>query len=143
MGNRAHAALYCFSCIDDRRKSKLSPLAYRGNLKRLKVDGVYVCVDCKTPIVRNGKRGNVAMRCHSCRLVSHDRSKTIMAAASHAVYVAIVSGALKPATEHSCVDCGAPATCYDHRDYSKPLEVEPVCRACNVCRGPGINRESK
>jgi len=35
-----------------------------------------------------------------------------------------------------CVDCGAPATCYDHRDYSKPLDVEPVCWKCNAQRGP-------
>lgn len=34
-----------------------------------------------------------------------------------------------------CVDCGAVATCYDHRDYSKPLEVEPVCQSCNAIRG--------
>ena len=33
-----------------------------------------------------------------------------------------------------CVDCGKPAEVYDHRDYSKPLEVEPVCRACNSRR---------
>lgn len=37
-----------------------------------------------------------------------------------------------------CVDCGAAATCYDHRDYRKPDEVEPVCRACNKTRGPAL-----
>lgn len=36
-----------------------------------------------------------------------------------------------------CVNCGEPATQYDHRDYRKPLEVEPVCRLCNNRRGPG------
>ena len=30
-----------------------------------------------------------------------------------------------------CVDCGKPAHSYDHRDYEKPLDVEPVCRSCN------------
>ena len=34
-----------------------------------------------------------------------------------------------------CVDCGAIAVEYDHRDYQKPLEVEPVCRKCNAKRG--------
>lgn len=34
-----------------------------------------------------------------------------------------------------CVDCGRPARCYEHRDYSKPLEVEPVCHRCNLRRG--------
>jgi hypothetical protein len=40
----------------------------------------------------------------------------------------------------ACVDCGAPATNYDHRDYAKPLDVEPVCWPCNVKRGGGKNR---
>lgn len=46
-------------------------------------------------------------------------------------------GALPPLGDASirCVDCGAVATEYDHRDYAKPLEVEPVCRGCNALRG--------
>lgn len=39
-----------------------------------------------------------------------------------------------------CVDCGKPATEYDHRDYAKPLEVEAVCSSCNSKRGPAIGR---
>lgn len=35
-----------------------------------------------------------------------------------------------------CVDCGKPAQAYDHRDYTKPLDVQPVCDGCNVRRGP-------
>lgn len=38
-----------------------------------------------------------------------------------------------------CSDCSEMATQYDHRDYSKPLEVSPVCRACNVKRGSSID----
>ena len=34
-----------------------------------------------------------------------------------------------------CVDCGEPAKHYDHRDYTKQLDVEPVCIACNYGRG--------
>lgn len=37
-----------------------------------------------------------------------------------------------------CVDCGRPARIYDHRDYSKPLDVEAVCDQCNGRRGPGL-----
>lgn len=50
---------------------------------------------------------------------------------------AVVAGLLPPAYECECVDCGRPACDYDHRDYSKPLAVEPVCRSCNTKRGPG------
>lgn len=42
-----------------------------------------------------------------------------------------------------CVDCGVDATEYDHRDYSKPLEVNPVCRGCNRRRGSAINHTTK
>ncbi len=41
----------------------------------------------------------------------------------------------------ACDDCGAPALEYDHRDYKKPLDVSPVCRACNQARGPGMHRD--
>ena len=39
-----------------------------------------------------------------------------------------------------CKDCGRPAAAYDHRDYDKPLDVEPVCNPCNLRRGAGANR---
>lgn len=41
----------------------------------------------------------------------------------------------------ACVDCGRAAEEYDHRDYKKPMEVEPVCKACNAARGPGLHRD--
>lgn len=37
-----------------------------------------------------------------------------------------------------CADCGKPAAHYEHRNYNKPLVVEPVCRACNTKRGSAI-----
>lgn len=39
------------------------------------------------------------------------------------------------AGEIACVDCGAVATLYEHRSYSRPLDVEPTCRGCNFKRG--------
>ena len=38
------------------------------------------------------------------------------------------------------MDCGKQAHEYDHRDYDKPLEVEPTCKSCNSKRGPAIGR---
>ena len=52
------------------------------------------------------------------------------------VRAAIAAGRLAPVFFCRCADCLAPATCYDHRDYSKPLEVDPVCWSCNNVRGP-------
>ncbi|MFI4963627.1 MAG: hypothetical protein ACHP6H_07215 [Legionellales bacterium] len=62
------------------------------------------------------------------------------------VHKAIKRGELKLAKEQDCVDCGAIATCYDHRDYNKPLDVSPVCDRCDRVRGMGfpyVNRNSK
>jgi len=56
------------------------------------------------------------------------------------VRYAIKRGVLPPITDGVlCVDCGNQATEYDHRDYNKPLDVEPTCRRCNMRRGPGID----
>ena len=58
------------------------------------------------------------------------------------VSVAIYNGDLpKLDGTIKCADCDAPAAEYDHRDYKKPMEVEPVCRACNQARGPGKHRD--
>ena len=50
------------------------------------------------------------------------------------------AGLLKPLDGSvACVDCGAPACCYDHRDYKNPLMVDPVCLRCNAVRGAARN----
>ena len=54
-----------------------------------------------------------------------------------AVINAVKQGILKPAKNLFCVDCGKPAHSYDHRDYTKHLDVAPVCRKCNCVRGTG------
>jgi hypothetical protein len=45
------------------------------------------------------------------------------------------NGRLLHPSRHFCVDCGNPAEVYEHRDYGRPLDVEPVCRDCNRLRG--------
>jgi hypothetical protein len=34
-----------------------------------------------------------------------------------------------------CMDCGERATCWEHRDYARPLDVQPTCHSCNLLRG--------
>jgi transcriptional regulator with XRE-family HTH domain len=82
----------------------------------------------------NPKHGISAYRCKDC-CEAAGRSSS---AAGLKVKAAIAAGLLKPIAGQSCADCGKPAFCYDHRDYSKPLDVAPVCRACNWKRGPAI-----
>ena len=39
-----------------------------------------------------------------------------------------------------CVDCRwRRASMYDHREYRRPLDVQPVCRRCNIKRGHAID----
>lgn len=66
-------------------------------------------------------------------------SQQIIRGRAHAaVLKAIQRGELAPAFTRPCVDCGSGAQCYDHRDYTKPLDVSPVCRSCNYRRGSAI-----
>lgn len=40
--------------------------------------------------------------------------------------------------DYACADCGDVAHEYDHRDYGRPFDVDPVCRRCNKRRGTAI-----
>ena len=46
-------------------------------------------------------------------------------------------GRVPPIGDQVCADCGEQATEYDHRDYTKPLEVDAVCKLCHKKRGQG------
>ncbi len=89
-----------------------------------------VCVDCGGP--KEWGRDSMTQRCGLCRVVFEAQ----MHAAKRAVAGAVKAGKLPDRRLFACVDCGDPATDYDHRDYSRPLDVQPVCRACNFARGP-------
>lgn len=80
------------------------------------------CQSCKDKDIRSGTR-------YHASIVGRD-------SASLAVAAEVRAGRLKPVHQCLCVDCGAKATDYDHRDYNKPIDVEPVCRSCNLKRGP-------
>lgn len=75
-------------------------------------------------------------RCLNC----HRVNEKFRTRARNLVARAIRAGELPSLAEGgvSCVDCGRAADRYDHRDYSKPLSVDPVCRTCNRRRGPGV-----
>jgi hypothetical protein len=62
----------------------------------------------------------------------------LQARATYIAREAVRIGELPPASTLPCIDCGTVAYCYDHRDYYKPTVVDPVCRSCNVLRGPAF-----
>lgn len=55
--------------------------------------------------------------------------------------VAVAEGFLLNPKDCKCTDCPEQAECYDHRDYGKPMDVEPVCRSCNCKRYTGFMPE--
>ena len=81
-----------------------------------------------------GKRDAQALLCWSCVAISKAHRVDCTTAVSRAVK----SGQLADPATLQGSDCEKPARWYDHRDYSKPLDVEPVCAGCNRRRGPGL-----
>jgi len=106
--------------------------------------GTYKCRVCGTK--ERARGGSQYFRCSSCRTSINYSGKYFLhdhggAGAMAQVCGAIKSGALKHPTQFKCSDCGNKAVEYDHRDYNRPLEVDPVCRSCNLRRGPAIPKK--
>src|SRR3990167_9249099 len=76
-----------------------------------------------------------------CRWPDAKKREQLMARrrgkAAIAVRNAVANGLLPHHSKMRCVDCGRKADCYDHRDYRKPLDVDPVCKSCDAVRGAG------
>lgn len=84
-------------------------------------------------------------KCGQCQRDYHSQrvAKSGATAAHAAVQYEILCGRLADPKSLDCVDCGFKARLYDHRDYNKPLEVEPVCGSCNNKRWKAISRSNK
>ena len=104
------------------------------------------CVHCGS----QDWRGSHSRSCRACNATRQRELQAIRGPAHKAVASAVNAGFLprlfpahayrdgrKPAS--LCVDCGSPAEIYEHRDYNRPLDVQPVCRSCNSRRGPAID----
>lgn len=87
------------------------------------------CPVCSGPLHR-WPYGN-ARYCWPC----YRAVRPLIVTAQRLVRKAVDSGALPPATRLYCVDCGGFAFGYEHRDYTAPLKVQPICRPCNHKRG--------
>jgi len=88
-----------------------------------------LCRYCKQELRRPCENAEYCFECH-------DYAGQRLAI--RAVNAAVRKGLLPKPTTLTCVDCGKQAREYDHRDYNKPLEVQPVCRGCNKRRGGAI-----
>lgn len=89
---------------------------------------------CKCGVTELVKGGTCDFLCSKCR-----PTQSAQYLAHKAVADAIRQGRLIHPSNLSCADCGLAADRYDHRDYSMPLSVDPVCRRCNALRGHAVN----
>ncbi len=103
----------------------------------------YRCCVCGT--VEASRGGSNTFRCAPCKAAGaplpfgrRNTGWTGGPAAGSAARAAVRDGLLPPVGEQRCADCGGQAEQYDHRDYNKPLQVDPTCRSCNLSRGPAI-----
>lgn len=97
----------------------------------------YTCVCCGSKQLIAG--GPAGFLCNTCKLRNGiSLVRTPQREAHFQVALAIRQGRLPKPRIFDCTDCSGVATEYDHRDYAKPLAVEPVCRGCNARRGPAI-----
>lgn len=122
-------ALNCKNCKEKRRAELL------GARKR-RLMAVGYCVVCKAPMDA-GYMQSAKLICQECCWGERPR---LVARAQLATRTAIAQGKLPAPVHLHCADCGNPAHVYDHLDYTQPLLVEPVCRSCNVRRGPPEGR---
>lgn len=75
------------------------------------------------------RRGYCSLVCS--RVVNAARQMRVSAV----VHAAIKRDELAHPRKLKCVDCGKDANGYEHRKYTRPLDVEPTCRSCNSRRG--------
>lgn len=104
----------------------------------LAVEGRFICVDCGIDLGDAMGRQR-PIWCWDCAHYRYRVLAQVQSRASAALTKAVRNGDVPPVNSLICVDCSAPASCYDHRDYTRPLHVVPVCKACNAIRGSADN----
>jgi hypothetical protein len=102
-----------------------------------------LCAGCGVDISNRHGLAKWCLKCQSSqwRYGSKNRTpgvKSGQVRAHQAVFRAVQKGLLARPETLKCVDRDEQAAHYDHRDYNRPLDVEPVCRSCNYKRGPAI-----
>lgn len=96
------------------------------------------CRTCKAAYARawrKTEKGKAASLKHYEQI-----QKTNVYEAKKAVYCAVRSGLIPRVKGLICQYCGDRAAAYDHRDYARSLDVQPVCTSCNKILGEGKNR---
>lgn len=128
--------LVCRKCNEAARAPHVSRAAHRCIRCRASDRKPHACLGCGAIGVRSGRR------CDSCSF-EHRFYMTIVTGRYEAqaeVSRAKAVGALRAPRGLACTDCGGSAVEYEHRDYNRPLDVQPICRGCNLRRKRAIPR---
>jgi hypothetical protein len=91
----------------------------------------FTCKCCGDRYTALDRRGYNQGFCRRCARRSFEEGQRAGALCRGAVR----RGDLPHAKTLTCTDCAKPASEYEHRDYTKPLDVVPICRSCNLKRG--------
>lgn len=113
---------------DLQRQARRWDAQHREHLKAGKLaksrERAVVCCDCSTPFET---ASFTAKRCPACRPIASFKQRNKPGALAMrsrmALNRAVARGLLPKPSTLLCVDCGLPACDYDHRDYTKPLDV--------------------
>ena len=81
--------------------------------------------------LRNTKEGREAVRRGNRVSYLNNRERHL---ARTKVKVYADRGKIPKATDCKCADCGIQAQEYHHEDYSKALDVIPLCKPCHIKR---------
>lgn len=86
---------------------------------------IYTCPMCNSATIR---------RMSSARKVVKSPERQAHDAARYQVTRAVLQGEMPSARSCKCANCNNKADDYHHDDYSKPLDVIPLCRDCHALR---------
>jgi hypothetical protein len=100
--------------------------------ERHEMNRTFKCMRCNSQSTRHTQAQDVCESCQKEHLKEGSKASAIL-------NNYIKKHAFSKATEKLCVDCGCRAHVHDHRDYTKPLEVDPVCFSCNSIRGMALD----
>jgi len=103
-----------------------------------------ICQECKTGVDRVMAKAKRCLQCNwkkaQADLKAYRKARPVAMKAYSKLHTSIQRGDIAKLDGSTlCVDCGESARHYDHRDYMRPLDVEPVCASCNIRRGSAVN----
>jgi len=124
--------IYCKLCRSKKRKTySLSPRGKATRRHWQQTEKAKTSQKRRSRKYRQSKKGKALHKKNRRKYEQSERRHPEKARARSITSHAIAAGKIDFAKNHKCTYCEKPAEQYHHPDYSKPLNVEPVCRSCH------------